>query len=660
MVQVGPRTSVSLSQAGHPLASYQPKTQVGALALNLAVATSASYLTIMSTAGYVYAVTQLKLPNPTFGAPPSGVNIDPATLQQAWTDFNTNYALIQGQLDNFMDTNSGTSNPASILSQLVSVPKSISSLSARVTLDFITQNASDLELLFGALEVLVTNLNTSLTTLGTNIQNATSSLDAAANTGVLYQLYQAYESDISGLKTAIQNAQNTIDSDNSKIIGEGVGAGVSIVVGIVGLINIWNPLGWIMMAGGAVGAYFAIEEIESLKAQIAGLKNTISSDTDWENTYSTAATSIQGTIATIQGFASMQAAAEQELKALENILSTIYNDLVTAVSDLEKGTPDWTDAQNEWNEILAVAANLANVTAYVWPTPQELSNPTGITSTNAGLYQVDSSGTAWYIANNGASWTQLPGRSLSIVTGGSGSVVVGINGAPAVGAAGVNPNYTTDYMVKTYNSGTNAWTNISTFAAAQVATDGTNIYAINQNVATRQVSQYSGTGTTWNDLPALPNTDAAESIAIANSTVYALSINSQQVYYYNGSQWVLISNALKFTGLSGNGNYIGVVDTNNNSYLWNASTNQFQNSGSPTATSVLSIGQSGDGNQLIINTAQNLCSVNNSGAPVVTQLATEVVGFTTAGGTFRFDADGNGFYLSNLGTNTWNQLPAIS
>jgi hypothetical protein len=660
MVQMGARTHADLFKAGNLLGSYQPKTKVGALALDLAVASTASYLTIMATAGYVYAVTQLHLPNPTFGEPPSGVDINPADLQGDWTSFNTSFAIIQGQLDNFMDTVQGSSNPASILSQLVSVPQSISQLSGTVTLDFATKDAANLEMLFGALQTKVDSLNTSLSTLGTNIQTSSTTLGQAAASGVLQKLYSYYEADIKELQQAIVQAQDTIDSDNAKIIGEGVGAGVSIVVGLVGLVNFWNPLGWILMAGGAVGAYFAITEIESLKAQIAGLKNTISSDTNWINTYSQAATAIQITIGAIQGFASMQAAAQTELTALENVLSTLKTDLVTAVSDLEESSPDWAAAQNEWNEIISVAGNLANITAYVWPSPQELSSPTGLASTGSGLYQVTSSGTAYYLANAAAAWSQLPDHSLSIVTGNTSSSVVGINGSPAVGAAGADPAYVTDYYVRTYDAASNVWNAISSFPAAQIATDGTTIYAINQTVSSRQVSRYNGSGTAWTDLAALPNNDASEVVAIAGSTVYALSLNTRQIYYNDGSQWIAISNTLKFIALSGNGNYLSVIDTSNNCYLWNASSNQFENSGSPTATSVLGVGQSVDGNQIILTMSQNLCSVNNASAPVITQLATNVVGFTNIGGTYRFDADGNGFYLSDLTSNAWTSIPAIA
>lgn len=660
IIQMGARTKVSLAAAGHPLALYQPKTKLGGVALDLAVAATSSYLTVMATAGYVYAVTQLQLPNPTFGEPPSGVNINPADLQAAWSTFNTDFAIIQGQLDTFMDTTPGTANPASILSQLVSVPKLISGISGTVVLDFASKNASDLENLFGALNTQVKSLNTSLTTLGTNIENATITLDTAATTGVLEQLYQAYESDISGLQQAIENAQDTIDSDNAKIIGEGVGAGVSVTVGLIGLANFWNPIGWIMMAGGAIGAYFAIEEIEALKAQIAGLKNTIETDTQWENTYGQSATAIQATMGSINGFSSMQAAAELELAALENVLSTLSGDIVDAISDLEQSTPDWADAQTEWDEILATAGALANITAYVWPNPTELSNPTGLSSTNNGLYQISSAGLAYYLPAGGTAWAQLTNYSLSVVTGGSATGAVAIDGSPAVGAAGVDPNYPTNYYVKTYDLPSNTWTVISNFAAAQVATDGTNIFAINQLITSRAVCKYNGAGTDWTNLPALPNTDAASSIAIAGSTVFAMSINSQQIYYYANSQWTLISNSLKFIGMSGNGNYLSAVDTNNNSYLWNASTNQFENSGSPTATQVLNIGQLSNGNQIIINASQNLCSVNNSASPVVTQLATDVVGFTAVGGIYRFDADGSGYCLTDEANNTWTLLPVIS
>ncbi|MEM9549067.1 MAG: hypothetical protein AAGA77_23975 [Bacteroidota bacterium] len=655
------------SKKSHPLTSYQPKTKLGAVALNLAAATTSSYLTIMSTAGYVYAVTQLQLPNPTFGTPPNGVNINPATLQTAWTTFNTDFDIIQGQLDNFMDTRPGTSNPTSILAQLVSVPQSIQGINGNVVLDFASKNASGLETLFNALNSNVTSLKTSLTTLGTNINNATSTLNTAATTGVLEQLYNAYESDIQGLQQAVAQAQSTISSDNKKIIGEGVGAGVSITVGIVGLANFWNPVGWILMAGGAIGAYFAIEEINFLKAQIEGLKQTIQTDTDWETTYSQSATAIQAVIGSINGFASMQSAAEKELTALENVLATLSTDIVDAVSDLEESTPDWNAAQTEWNEIMATANSLANITAYVWPGPQELSNPTGFTSSGSGLYQVSSSGAAYYLANGGTTWSALADKCLSIVTGAaSGAKVVGINGAPAVGAAGTDPDYTTNYYVRTYDLSSNTWTNISTFPAAQVATDGTDIYAIDQTISSRRVYKYNGSGTDWTTLPALPNSDAASSIAVAGSKVFALTLNSQEIYYYNGTSWVSLQNMKSpYISLSGNGNYLGVVTSDNYSYLWNASTNTFENiineAITSTGSSVATLAQMSNGDQLIINTSQELYSIDNSiSPPSSTLLEEDVVGITAVGGVFRVDGDGNAYSWTDETINTWTKLPAIT
>src|SRR4029077_2945685 len=100
-------------------------------------------------------------------------------------------------------------------------------------------------------------------------------------TEILGQLLTAYAADIATLETAIASAIGVISSDNTKIIEEGFGAAASATVAMVGLANFWNPVGWVMMAGGAVGAYYAIEEIETLKAQIALLNQQINTDTNW-------------------------------------------------------------------------------------------------------------------------------------------------------------------------------------------------------------------------------------------------------------------------------------------------------------------------------------------------------------------------------------------
>lgn len=664
-VLIAPNLRVNLATAGHPLADYVPRTKLGRVALDFTMATSVSLISVAATTAYVYSVTELALPVPTFGPPPAGVPIVPADLQTAFQNFSLQLATLQGQAAAWIDVQPGTSTP-SIFSQLVSIPDTFSNINGSVQTQFtILSNTTPgsaaynkalqtLQALIGAETPTITGLNSQMVALGTTLLNATDAIQTAGTTGVLQQLYQAYEADISELQTAIRNANSTISSDNSKIIGLGFAAGGAIVVGLIGLTMIWNPLGWIMIGGGAVGAYYAITEILALKAQIAGLKNQIQIDTAWTTTYGQAAASISATITQTQGFAAMNAAAQQELTVLEGLMTSLAKDITTALNDLSADPIQLQDALAEWSEIVSAAAVLTNVTAYVWPSPILLSDPTAFAAAGSDVYAVSPSGQAYhYSAGN---WSAVADKSLSIVA--AGVLAVGINGAPADGA-NVSPTpYTTDYKVKQFNAAANAWTTISTFPAAQIATDGTLIYAINQLQADRRVYQYSGTGTGWTALPQF-DSDAAQVIAIAGGKVFALLTNSQATAYWNGTNWNDL--ALFAIALSGNGTKLGLIDLNNYSWLYDAASNTWGNNGISTGSSILRLAQLANGDQLIVNTSLNLYYLNNQVSPTgATLLKSNAVGVAVSdtGIVYYSDNAGNSYVLVDLANNQWTQMPA--
>lgn len=663
-VQIAPNLHVNLAAMGHPLANYRPRTKLGLVALDMTMATSTSPISVAATTAYVYSLTQLSLPVLQFKAPPPGTTISPQSLQQAYSDFQTQVAIFQGQAAAWIDTQPGTSSP-SIFSQLVSIPRTFATINGTVQSKFTLlsaltpgtqayiQTLQQLETLIGAETGDITNLNTQMSTLGTNLSTATVNINTAGTTGVLAQLIQAYASEITALTDAITDANNQISSDNKKIVGLGFAAGTSIVIGVIGFANWWNPIGWIMIAGGALGAYYAIAEINTLKGQIASLQSTIQSDELWKTTDSQAAASVQSTLTQTAGFVSMNAAAQKELTVLENLLTTLASDITTAISELNQGQLQ--DALNEWNEIISAASVLANVTAYVWPSPIMLSNPTTFAAGGSDVYSVSVSGQAYHYSSGGANWPAVADKSLSIVA--SGSLVVGINGAPADGA-NVSPTpYPTNYFVKTYNAGSNAWTTISTFPAAQIATDGTSIYAINQTTSNRQAYKYGGSGTTWSALPALPNSDAPQNIAVAGGKLFAISTNTQTAYVLNGSSWSSLSSTT-FTALSANGTKVGLVSTSNSSYLYDTVAGSLVSTGS----SVVQIAQVSNGDQYIISTDQHLYYINNQvSPPAATVLKPNIVGVAVSdtGVVYCSDNEGNSFRLVDLGSNQWTLLPAL-
>ncbi len=665
-VLVGPNHYAMVMAAGRKLDQMQPATALGQLAMQLSQQSTVSMISVAATTAYVYALTQASAPNLQFTTTPPGMTSSVSQLQGAYDSFLTQLNIFQGQAGAWVNTNP-SSGAASILSQLVSVPTTLSELNGTVTSQFAILNAvppgsqayqsalTELEALIGAETPSITGLISAMQTLGTNLETATTSLIASTQTGVLSQLLVAYQADIAALNQAISDANSQISSDNSKIVGLGFAAAAAIVVGIIGLCNWWNPIGWILMGGGAVGAYFAIAEIEALKAQITELKNEINVDTYWVQQDQAAASLVSAFSTQLQGFASMNTASQQELQTLESLYGTLAADITAALTDLDNN--QIAAAQAEWTEILAATQVLQGVAAYVWPSPAMLSSPSSFAALGSNVYSISLSGEMFYY--NGSAWTDMTVSSLSCA--GQGTTLVAIDGAPIDGTE-VNPHpITPTYFVKSYNAATQAWTIISGFPAAAVAVGaGGNsaIYAINQTVSDRQVYLYSGTGTTWTALPQLPGPDAAIQIAVANNTLFALTNNSQFIYSYNGTAWTQLS-TFTCASILANGNMLSIIGTDQKLYLYNAQTPGGVNQ---TYISANRVAQINNGDQYLITPTLDLYYIDNQVSPLTTTLLQSNVIAVMASDTnavYYTDNLGDIYLLANLSTNSWTKLPAL-
>lgn len=659
-VMVSPNHYVSLTP------SVQPKTKLGNLALQLDQQSSAALLSISAISGYVYALTQAAAPSITFTDTPPGFPSTLTALQSSYDGFLTQFALFQGQASAWINTQQGTST-ASIFSQLVSVPSTLSSLNSTVSANFTLLNAltpgsapyqstlSQQETLIGAEAPAISGLITSMQSLGTALENAATSLvNSTQSDQVLGQLLAAYAADIAALNADIASAQSQISSDNSKIIGLGFGAAAAIAVGLVGLANFWNPVGWIMMAGGAIGAYYAIVEIESLKAQIANLKAQISADTDWVEKDTLAAQLVSAFCTQLQGFTSLNAAAQQELTTLESLYSTIAADITAALSDLSAN--ELAEAQAEWNTILAAGQTLQNLTAYIWPSPVMLSHPSSFAAISSDIYSIALSGELFHYSGAGNSWTDMNVKALSVA--GQGTTLVAIDGAPIDGTV-VSPNPTAStYFVKSYNMTSQSWTTISSFPAAGIAVGGSTVYAISQIATDRQVYQYSGTGTTWTALAQLPGPDAAIQIAVAGGVLFALANNSMFVYQYNASSnsWTQVGTST-CCSIQANGNDLAIIDTQNNTYLYDATAG-----GTPTqmGSPMIQVAQLSNGNQYCITNTQSLSLIEPTNPPtVVGSIASSVVTVFASDTNNVYYADASGNMYSLSASNVSTLLPVM-
>lgn len=664
-VRTGANTFTTLHSVVGGLADANPQTALGKMALNLAVQNTVSVLSVSAVTAFVYAVREAALPQVTFRGPTPGPGIDNAQLQSEYNAFSQSFTKFQGDAGEWV----GGTN--SILSQLTSVPKTLATLDSAVKGDITTLQNTDpssktyqdtltaLKNILNGETQTITSLKTQMETLGTTLQNGSVSLTTAADSGVLKKLQDAYASEIQSLVNDINNAQNQIDSDNKKIIGLGFAAAAAIAVGIVGLANIWNPVGWFMIAGGAVGAYFAIAEIGRLKGEIANLKTKIQNDTLWKQTDSQAAASIAAFSNQVKGFAVLNTGAQEELTQLETLYQTLANEIGDMVTDLDN--QQLTDALNEWNTVIAAAAPLEDLTAYLWPSALQLPDPTSFSAAGSEAYALDNAGHVYKYVAGGNTWTELPETALSIVA--KKSLVVGIDGAPGDGSAIVPTPTPSSYHVKTYSSSTNLWTTISTFPAAAITTDGDSIYAINQAQSDRQVYKYNGSGTAWTKLADLPGDvdgkDAAAMIAIANGTVFAIANNSQKLYKYDGSSWTQVG-TLTVASITGNGDMLGIIGTDTNPYLYNASS-----SSGPTCVGndVMGMAQITNGDQYAINNPTlDLWFTNNQTSPrSYAFLKHNVTGVFSSetNAVYYTDNQGGVYKLTDEATNSWTQLPSF-
>jgi hypothetical protein len=639
----------------------EASTKLGALAQSLTDQTAITAYSVAATTGFVYAIMNASTPQVNFQDVPPGMTSTLAQLQSAYNGFQTNFAIFQGQASAWINTQQGSAAP-SIFSQLVSIPNTLNNINGSVTSNFAILNSltpgttayqtalANQETLIGAESSAITSLLSLMETLGTQLETGSASLITSTQSGVLSQMLAAYNTDIQTLQTDITNATNQISSDNSKIIGLGFAAGASIAVGLLGLLNFWNPIGWIMIAGGVVGAYFSITEIEMLKAQIASLKNQIQTDTMNKTQDEQAALVLSAFCNLLQGFASMNAATQAELTELENLYSTLSSDIATAVSDLQSNELD--DAQAEWNTILQEAQFLTNLSAYIWPSPTLLSAPNMFAAVGNDIYNIATSGEMYHYSGSANAWTNMGVTGLSCA--GQGTTLIAIDGAPVNGTATGNNPAASTYFVKSYNMSTQTWTNISTFPAAAIAVESSGVFAISQIVNDRNIYQYSGSGTNWTALTQLPGPDAAIQIAVAGNVVFALANNSQFVYQYNSSNntWTQVGN-YTCNSIVGNGNKLAIQDTSNNEYLYDPTIG-----GDPIGegADVSLVAQLTDGTQFRISCSnQSLWFADTNANPTtytnLEPVATAVFCSDT-NVTYYADNLGNLFMITSAGVNT--------
>ncbi len=665
LLMTGPNQYRNINMLGSGQAL--PTTQLGKLALQLNQQTNISILSVAATTAYVNAITQSAPPSIKFSGVPAGMQVTVAQLQTAYNTFVTQYQSFQQQAGAWIYTQQNTGVP-SIVTQLVQVPQSLSNLAGSVASDFAILNALTpgspeynsqlitLENSIGSESPAISTLISSMQSLGTTLQTAETALVASTQPSqILGQLIAAYASIVVTLNAAIASAKQQLSSDDSKLDGAIAGASAAAVVDAVGLANWWNPVGWVTMAAGAVATYYSASEIEALKAEISLLNSQISNNIDWTNQDQTAAQMVSVFCTQLQGFASLNASAQQELSTLENLYSTIASDITTALSNLNANELE--TAQNEWNTILGAGQVLENLNLYIWPKHSLLSAPSPVAAVGNDIYCVSLSGKLYHYSGSTNSWSDMNVTALSVA--GDGTTLVAIDGAPINAASSVQNSST--YFAKVYNMSTQTWTTISNFPVSAVATGWGNIYAIGQQDG--KVYQYTS-GNNWTSLAQLPGPDAAIQIAVVGGGPFVLSNNSQFVYQYNftNNTWTQIGastpyGTLKCSSVTANNTKLAMVATNNYAYLYDPSLG-----GVPACTGagVAQIAQLANGDEYRTGTDLSLWFFNSTVPFSYTRLQSNVVGVyaSDTGNVYFVDNLGN-LYSVNTSTNVATLLPAL-
>ncbi len=653
---------------------FRPVTGLGRQALVVTQQLAAVSAALQAVTTYTTMIITTNVPPPTFTTTPASTpGIPVSDLQSQYQTFSSQWAGMQGTAGEWINTNPNTDEP-SILSQLTSVPGTLTGLDPTVQY-YLSMLASlppgsstyqtdltSLQNLVNTQSQYVTALATRVSTFGGSMQSQTDTVVAQVTTGAIAEVITAYQSQINTLNANISSLNDQISSDNTKLIVDYGGAGLSSVVTVLGFCALaLPPVGIMMIGSGLFGVYQSASDIQALNAQIAADAAQVTTETGVVSADTSEMSNLQAFAGTVQGYTALNATAQQELTVLANMYIELASYLGTMNTDLSSN--DISAASAEWTQIMQGATSLAGITLYVWPSNVELLAPSTLAVASTGVFVIANSGNVYFCGTGAPSWQTVSGCALSILA--TNSAIIKINGAPADGSTSQN-SYNTDYTVCRYNSGNNTWTALSTFAASNIATDGTNIYCTQQSdgTASQYVYQYSGSGTSWTTLPALPNSGVPRYLAVTGGALFVATFNQGIVYKYTGSSWTQISAtgtiAVSLTGALG---YISYLDQYKNCYLYNVQNGQAPGT---TGASVIGVAGSSGGAQYQISASQVLSYLRVvNGTPQVTTLQQNVVAMTTNSNT------GQPAYCDNKGalyllagnpgpdSNSWVQLPAL-
>lgn len=608
-LHTSPDHTISLASHDAKLVQFAPKTHLGKTAHTLALALASVRLSVASTTAYVYGITEdASVPTVTFSAPPPGTSISVQSLQSDYDNFSKQMKDLQKQTGLWIST-TASEQSLSIYSQLTSVPETIVDIDqiVKAKIKVLSALSPGVELYKETMSELkdditkdlepVQNLVSEIQALSSSIETTAELIETSTTTGVLQQLQDAYASEISALKTDTDQLNQNISDNNSEISTLKIEAAAAGTVTAVGAVNWWNPVGWVAIAAGGISLDKILSKIDNLEAKNAKYSGDISSNKIWKDKDSAAAGVICVFSGQVKSLATMTSAAQEELTQLANVYNSFADEIEAALTDL--GANELNDALNEWNTVIQDATNLELLTLYVWPGPKKLRKPATFYSYDQTLYWVQDSGAIIYCTIGDKAWTAMSKDALSICR--TQGDVYAIDGAPVANPQPPHPKISS-YTVEKHNASA-GWATLAALPVAQIAAGNNTLYAIAQSDTEPKIVQYLDNGS-WNYLPQIATDDIPKQIAVVNGQLFALTNNTGWLYQYNNGSWQRLSTT-NFFSMTANGNFLGLVDDNNNAYCYNGSVTQ-------SYTDALKVAQMTNGDQYIIDSQQNLYFVSHT------------------------------------------------
>ncbi|WP_148294070.1 hypothetical protein [Azospirillum sp. B4] len=547
-------------------------TRLGQIAQALVEQTVAATLSLAVTSTHLHALAQMSAPAIVFQElPPFPSPLGTSSLQAAYNALRDQLAVFRSGAESWITPRRGAEMP-SVLSQLASMPRLLADITRTLNDALVgrygqtagqpacTYSLKVCERALRRQGEAVSALLAAASQQGQWLATTAGTLVGATQTGPLGQLLAAYGGEVKAMTTAVEQARAGVAAEAGRIIGAGVGTLSSLTAGVVGLTLCWNPQGWAMIPGGAIGMD---ADLGALQAQLGKLEALIEVKVDRWRQEQAAALLLAGMRVQLQGVAPMLQATQEELAALVWLLGTLPAEMSNALGALEAGERE--AAREEWNAVMADAALSDTPALHLWPSPTHLSAPSKVAVAGDDIFRIGPSGRMYQYCETTRSWTDMKESALSCVS--DGYDLVAIDGAPAT-SAGLGMTGPSSYQVKLYDRFTQAWAVISTFPATCVAVGDGDIYAVSQATGDGRIHRYNGKGKSWTALPMLPGPDVAAQIAVAGGVVFALANNSQTLYRYNVARqsWGRVGR-FACQSIRAGGGKLGIVDADNRAYL---------------------------------------------------------------------------------------------